>query len=234
MDGILDRIDATEGTGDLGRAVVLRTEGAVDGVGDFGRVTAGRARTDAVDGAGDLGRAALRTEGAMDGVGDLGREGPAAALLARAADFLVACKAAILVGDLGLGAARGRPEAVVLVVRTELTDAPDDATGGRVINGRIGPLICLLCRVEGVGLVLSLALAAPILTLGPSLAAVGLLAVAVPGRGAVAGPETDRADLALEIDAVEAEELSRNRLRPGGSTETGSGRMVDGREAVDC
>jgi len=138
------------------------------------------------------------------------------------------------VGDLGLVVARGSPEAAVLVVRTEVTEAAEEATGGRVINGRMGPLICLPCLVDGVGLVLSLALAAPILTLGPSLAAVGLLALAVPGNGAVAGPETERADLAPVKEAVEAELLNRNRLKPGGSAETGSGRNVDGREVVVC
>jgi hypothetical protein len=222
-----------DGTGDLGLAVVLRTEGATEGVGELGRVRPGRDRTETVDGAGDFGRAALRTDGAIDGVGDFVREGPAVALLERAVGLLVACAVTILVGDFGLVVDRGRPEAAVRAVRTELTDAADDATGGRVINGRIGPLICLLCLVEGVGLVLSLALAAPMLTLGPSLAAVGLLAVAVPGSGAVAGPETERADLALDKEAVDAELLNRNRLRPGGSAVTGSGRSVDGREVVD-
>ena len=135
-------------------------------------------------------------------------------------------------GDFGLVVDRGRPDTVFRVVGTELTDAADDATGGRVINGRIGPLICLPCLVDGVGLVLSLALAAPIPTLGPSLAAVGLLALAVPGSGAVAGPETERADLALVKEAVEAELLNRSRLKPGGSAATGSGRSVDGREVV--
>jgi hypothetical protein len=223
-----------DGTGDLGLVVALRTEGAMEGVGDLGREGPGRDRTETVDGAGDFGRAVLRTEGATDGVGDFGREGPATALLDRAAGLLVACVAAILVGDFGLVVDRGRPDAAVRVVRTELTDAADDATGGRVINGRIGPLICLPCLVDGVGLVLSLALAAPIPTLGPSLAAVGLLALAVPGNGAVAGPETERADLALVKEAVEAELLNRSRLKPGGSAETGSGRNVDGREVVDC
>jgi len=222
-----------DGTGDLGLAVALRTEGAMEGVGDFGREGPGRDRIETVDGSGDFARAVLRIEGAIDGVGDLGREGPAAALLGRATGFLVAWAAAILVGDFGLVVARGSPEAVVRVVRTEVTDAADDATGGRVINGRIGPLICLPCLVDGVGLVLSLALAAPILTLGPSLAAVGLLALAVPGNGAVAGPETERTDLALVKEAVEAELLNRSRLKPGGSAETGSGRNVDGREVVD-
>jgi hypothetical protein len=218
----------------LGLAVVLRTEGAIEGVGDLGREGPGRDRTEAVEGAGDFGRAVLRTEGAIDGVGDFDLEGPAAGLLGRATGFLVAWAAAILVGDFGLVVDRGSPEAAVRVVLTELTDAADDATGGRVINGRIGPLICLPCLVDGVGLVLSRALAAPILTLGPSLAAVGLLALAVPGNGAVAGPDTDRADLALDSEAVEAELLNRNRLKPGGSAETGSGRNVDGREVVDC
>jgi len=50
---------------------------------------------------------------------------------------------ATLVGDLGLVVARGSPEAAVRVVRTEVTEAADDATEGRVINGRMGPLICL-------------------------------------------------------------------------------------------
>jgi hypothetical protein len=234
VDGILDRIEAVEGTGDLGLTDILRTEGALKGVGDFGRDTAGLVLADAVEGAGDFGRAGFRTEGAVDGVGDLEREGPAAAFPGRAIGFL-ACEAAILVGEFGLVADRGRPDAVVLVVRTEATDAPDEATGvGRVISGRIGPLICLPVRVGGVGLLLSLALAAPIFTLGPSLAAVGLLALAVPGKGAVAGPETDRADLALLSEAVEAEELNRSLRRPGGSAETGSGRNVDGREVVVC
>jgi len=122
-------------------------------------------------------------------------------------------------------------DAAVDAVRPELVETvsaivPDGA--GRVINGRMGPLICLACRVEGVGLVLSLAL---ILTLGPCLAAVGDLALALPGKGAVAGPETERADLALVTDEVDAELLRRNRLRPGAST--GAGRLaldVDGRE----
>ena len=136
-------------------------------------------------------------------------------------------------GDFGLVVGRGRPDAIVLV---ETTDAPDDVPIGRVINGRIGPLISLPVRAEGVGLVLlSLALIVPIFTFGPSLAAVGLLALAVPGRGAVAGPETDRADLRLETDAVDAELLSRNLLNPGGSAVTGtSGRDVEGREEVDA
>ena len=233
MDGSLDRTEVVDGTGDLGLAVVLRTEGAMEGVGDLGREGPGRNRTETVEAAGDFGRAVLRIEGAIDGVGDLGREGPAAALLGRATGFLVAWAAAILVGDFGLVVDRGRPDAAVRVVRTEVTDAADDATGGRVINGRIGPLICLPCLVDGVGLVSSLALAAPILTLGPSLAAVGLLALAVPGNGAVVGPETERTDLALVKEAVEAELLNRSRLKPGGSAVTCSGRNVDGREVVD-
>jgi hypothetical protein len=234
LDGSLDRTDAVDGAGDLALAV-LRTEGATEGVGDLGREGPTRDLTETVEGAGDLGRAVFRTEGAVDGVGDFGREGPAAALNGRAVGFLVACNAAILVGDFGLVVDLGIPDTVVFVVRTELTDAADDATGvGRVINGRIGPLISRPCLVEGVGLVLTLALAVPMFTFGPSLAAVGLRALAVPGKGAVAGPETDRADLALVIDAVEAELLSRKRLRPGGSAETGtSGRSVDGREVVD-
>ena len=122
-------------------------------------------------------------------------------------------------------------DAAVDAVRPELVETvsaivPDGA--GRVINGRMGPLICLDCRVEGVGLVLSLAL---ILTLGPCLAAVGDLALALPGKGAVAGPETERADLALVTDEVDAELLRRNRLRPGASTGAGRlARSVDGRE----
>ena len=122
-------------------------------------------------------------------------------------------------------------DAAVDDVRAELVETVSAiATDGlgRVINGRMGPLICLACRVEGVGLVLSLAL---ILTLGPCLAAVGDLALALPGKGAVAGPETERADLALVTDEVDAELLRRNRLRPGAST--GAGRLalnVDGRE----
>jgi len=78
-----------DGTGDLGLAVVLRIEGVMEGVGDFGREGPGRGRTETVDGAGDLGRAVPRTEGAIDGAGDFGREGPATALLGRAAGLLV-------------------------------------------------------------------------------------------------------------------------------------------------
>jgi len=89
VDGSLDRIELVDGTGDLGLAVVLRTEGATEGVGDFGREGPGRDRIEAVEGAGDLGRAVPRTEGAIDGIGDLGREGPATALLGRATGFLV-------------------------------------------------------------------------------------------------------------------------------------------------
>jgi hypothetical protein len=136
-----------------------------------------------------------------------------------------------LEGDFGLVVARGIADGVVDAVRAELVEAVSAGVAGRVgrvKSGRIGPLICLAGRVEGVGLVLSLAL---ILTLGPCLAAVGLLALAVPGKGAVAGPETDRADLALVTDEVEAELLRRNRLRPGASTGTGGpARSVDGRE----
>ena len=90
VDGSLDRIEVVDGTGDLGLAVVLRIEGATEGVGDLGRDGPGLGRMEAVDGAGDFGRAALRTEGAVDGVGDLVREGPATALLDRAAGLLVA------------------------------------------------------------------------------------------------------------------------------------------------
>jgi hypothetical protein len=90
VDGSLDRIEVVDGTGDLGLAVVLRIEGATEGVGDLGREGPGRDRTETVDGAGDFGRAVLRTEGATDGVGDFGREGPATALLDRAAGLLVA------------------------------------------------------------------------------------------------------------------------------------------------
>ena len=78
-----------DGTGDFGLAVVLRIEGAMEGVGDFGREGPGRDRIETVDGAGDFGRAVPGTEGAIDGVGDLGREGPATALLGRATGFLV-------------------------------------------------------------------------------------------------------------------------------------------------
>ena len=188
-----------------------------------------------MEGVGDFGRTAFGTEGAFVRVGDLFREGPATALLGRASGFLIASGAANLVGDFGLVVGRGKPDAVVLVVLVETTDAPDEAPMGRVINGRIGPLISLPVRAEGVGLVSSLALIVPIFTFGPSLAAVGLLALAVPGRGAVAGPETDRADLRLETDAVDAELLSRNLLNPGGSAVTGtSGRSVEGREEVDA
>ena len=90
VDGSLDRIEVVDGTGDLGLAVVLRTEGAMEGVGDFGREIPGRDRTEAVDGAGDFGRAVFRIEGTMDGVGDFGLDGPAAALLGRPTGFLVA------------------------------------------------------------------------------------------------------------------------------------------------
>lgn len=57
-------------------------------------------------------------------------------------------------------------------------------------------------------------------TLLPFSAAVGLRALAVPGKGAVAGtgPDTDLADLVLLTEAVEAELLSRNRRSPGTST----------------
>jgi hypothetical protein len=217
----------------------LRTEGAVDGVGDLGRDGPARDRSVAVDGAGDFGRGALRTEGAMEGVGVFVRDGPAAALLTRAADFLVAAweaaPAGDLEGDFGLVVARGIADGVVDAVSAELVEAVSaEAAGGfgRVNSGRIGPLICLAGRVEGVGLALFLAL---ILTLGPCLAAVGLLALALPGKGAVAGPETDRAvDLALVTDEVEAELLRRNRLRPGASTGTGGpARSVDGRETEE-
>jgi hypothetical protein len=90
VDGSLDRIEVVDGTGDLGLAVVLRIEGATEGVGDLGRDGPGLGRMEAVDGAGDFGPAVFRIDGAMDGVGDLVREGPAAALLDRAAGLLVA------------------------------------------------------------------------------------------------------------------------------------------------
>ena len=90
VDGSLDRTEVVDGTGDLGLIVALRTEGAMDGVGDLGREGPGRDRTEAVDGAGDFGRAVFRIDGAADGVGDLVREGPATALLDRAAGLLVA------------------------------------------------------------------------------------------------------------------------------------------------
>jgi hypothetical protein len=219
--------DAVEGVGDFGRAAFL-IEGAREGVGDFGRAT-------------------LRTEGAREGVGDFCREGPATAFVLEGIDLLavvavceVVGPVGVFVGDLGLVVARGIAEAeaaadvrVVLTEVTEADDGPAAAAGeGRAISGLIGPLICLPCLVDGVGLSLFRPLAEPMLTLGPSLAAVGLRAEAVPGRGAVVGtgPETDRADLALVTEDVEAELLSLNRLRPGASV-VASARSAGGRAA---
>lgn len=57
-------------------------------------------------------------------------------------------------------------------------------------------------------------------TLLPFSAAVGLRALALPGKGAdtgTAGPETERVDRALLTDAVDAELLSRSRRSPGAS-----------------
>ena len=134
-------------------------------------------------------------------------------------------------GDLGTGAVEVGVgvlvEIVVLVVRTDRTDAAEDAFCGgvwscltdvRAINWRGGPLICLVWRDDdGVGLDVSLVRRD---TLLPFSAAVGLRALAVPGKGAVAGtgPDTDLVDLVLLTEAVDAELLSLNRRSPGAST----------------
>lgn len=134
-------------------------------------------------------------------------------------------------GDLGSGGVDVFTlDAVVRPDLTDRTEAADDtavcgATGlsllagpgvGRVIRGLGGPLIWRVGLAdEGVGLVFSLVRRNTRL---PFSAAVGLRALALPGIGAVAGPETDRAERVLATEAVEAELLRRSRRRPGASS----------------
>lgn len=177
-----------------------------------------------VEGAGELGRPTGLRKEVVEGVD---RDGPATALEGRAvvADpaGLAFSTGGYFVGDRGLAVALGNAdaavEAVVRVVRTEPTEAADDpgCCAGRVMSGRGGPRISTACLVEGVGLAVSLARAEPMVTLVPVRAAVGLLALALPDTGAVAGPETDRADRALVTETVEAELLRRSLRRPGAS-----------------
>jgi hypothetical protein len=210
-------------------AIVVAALGATEAL------DASRDLTETVDGAGEIGRPSGLRVAEIDGVG---RDGPATALVDRTAAVEVAgfglSDVAFLTGDLGViggfGSVDGVIDAVVLVVRTEVTDAADEDgppdCAGRVMSGRGGPLISLPCLLEGVGLV-SLARVAPIATLAPTRAAVGLLALAPPGSGAVVGAETDLADRALATEAVDAELLSRSLLRPGASDAL-SARTVDG------
>lgn len=166
--------------------------------------------------------------------------------------------AADLGGDLGTGNAElVAVDAVVRVVRTDRTEAAEEAVCGgvglvavrgvaasdcalvRAKSSRGGPLICRLWRAGvGVGLLLSRARK---FTRLPFSAAVGLRALALPGSGAVDGPETDLADRALVTDAVDAELLRRSLRRPDASTRAAaaaldsagaSARMVEGRDDV--
>lgn len=223
-----------------------RTE-AVDGVGDFERC----AGFDGLVGAAGLAVLAFCLDVLVEGVGEFRVSGCARPLpLSTIALEVVVLDAGSLDGDVGLGSADVvAVDAVVLVVRTERTDADEEAVLGavavavgrgvaRVMSGLGGPLICLAGRAEvGVGLALLSRERLPMDTRVPRSAAVGLRAVALPGTGAVAGPETDRPDRALLTDVVDAELLSRSRRRPGASSRVvvlgpagTSARTVDGRD----
>lgn len=144
------------------------------------------------------------------------------------------------IGDAALGSledelALGKVEVVavdadVLVDLTDLTEEEEDIAVccgglaviiggpkvGRVNKGFGGPLICRVgLAEEGVGLGPSLVRSDTRL---PFSAAVGLRALALPGIGAVAGPDTERAERVLATEVVEAELLRRSRRKPGASS----------------